>query len=110
DDPAARKCWQALEHFLSSAITGDNTEPTVFVFDQVERLISLATAVNMDGKSEVDGLDVWLFLRLIAFLRTETRVRTIFIIRAEYLYHSLEFLEKLAATSANVDQVTVIHM
>lgn len=110
ESAAADRCWLALEDFLACAISQADS-PVVFVFDQVERLISLATATNASGEAEVDGLDVWLFLRLISFLRTDLRVRTIFIIRAEYLYHSFEFLEKLAAADSNSDSGTVVvHM
>lgn len=108
EDESADQMWRRIRDFLSDVLESTEDEPKVFVFDQIERLIGYASARISHGESEVNGLDIWLFLKLISFLRADPRIRTVFIIRAEYLYQSFEFLEKLSAGSQR-DPSPIVH-
>jgi len=90
DLSAFNALWQELSVFLVEVV---ETRPeTVYVFDQIERIIHLIRNDLRQGHAEINGYEVLAFLKLVGILRRVRTVRTVFVIRAEYLYQSLDFL------------------
>jgi hypothetical protein len=79
----------------------------VIAFDQVERLLS---ALRLEQRSESSTIlirDLYIFIKLLRYLRGNKRYRTLLIIRSEYLYTSVEFLEFVANRHEDSgDQIT----
>ena len=103
--PEAQHAWGQLEQFLSEFLKG--TKRFLFVFDQVERYLfllrqsaasaprapSATGAPSAPGApSAVNALELYLIKRVLDLLRQAENCRTIFVIREDFLYRSLEFL------------------
>lgn len=98
--------WKDLARHVEDVV--DNSPDTVYVFDQIERVIHLIRNDLRQGNAEINGYEVLLFLKLVGTLRRIKTVRTVFVIRAEYLYQSLDFLESepTGPTISRGDNVT----
>lgn len=87
----AEKLWKEIEAHLDASFSGQQS--FVLIFDQIERIIQPLSSLRDGSKSDQDGFSVFFLVKLIRYLRLKKTVRTVFLIRAEYLYYSYDFLE-----------------
>lgn len=74
-----------------------SAQPRVFIaFDQVERLLSSLQLEQGSRDQSRIGPDLYLFIKLLRYFREHDRYRTILVLRSEYMYSSIEFLEFIA--------------
>lgn len=72
---------------------------SVIIFDQAERLLHLVRIDAVRPEASSNGYRLYFFIKLLAHLRNIESVRTLFVIRAEYFYQSLDFLENIVASA-----------
>jgi hypothetical protein len=103
---AADELWKQISNFLSVSIPTDRI--TVFVFDQLERI---AQSIRLDDRTSQyeNGFEIYFLIRLIEHLRLLPHIRTVFVVRGEYFYRCIDFLENEAPTLTGVDRVSVSH-
>ena len=96
NEAGAMELWQQLQAFLEQLFS--NKARFCFIFDQTERYINVIRAeVEREG-NKLNGYEVFFFLQFIRLCRATKACRTVFTIRAEYLYESFDFLESIAST------------
>ncbi len=89
----AQLIWDETIKYLEYAITSKRN--TVFVFDQIERLFSqMHVRKPLKGSDDINQFSVFFFINMIEYLRGRRDCRCLFIIRSEFLYSSLDFLER----------------
>lgn len=82
--------WSSIEPLIQKIY---HNRDTVFVFDQVERVIHLLSPNQGDQSSNINGYDLYFFVRLIGLMRELQSTRTIFVLRSEYVFQSLELID-----------------
>lgn len=101
--------WEQIEQYLTTSLNSSaSTDGSniLFIFDQVERLILNAksrviseTKVSIrDNERDAasNGYELVLFLRVFKFLRKQLNIRTVFVVRSEYIYNIFELVETLS--------------
>jgi hypothetical protein len=89
--PEAEHAWRQLQGFLSEFLQAARRD-SLFVFDQVERYLFLLRQSAAGSPEAVNALELYLIKRVLHLLRHAANCRTIFVIREDFLYKSLEFL------------------
>lgn len=106
-DSGAERVWAGMASFLTKEL--ENGHTSLFIFDQIERLFHLIKISNTTSASDTNGYNVYFFISLVRLLRELKNVRTIFIIRAEYLYQSFDFLENATTKKGDALEVRLTH-
>lgn len=78
------------ESFIRDALKGRPT--TYFVFDQIERFLSDLKHLQHQPEEAARTLSVYIVIRVFKTLRQLENTRTIFAIRADFLFASIDFL------------------
>lgn len=96
-NPDAVALWEEIEAHLSRAFA---LTPRCYIFDQIERYLHVIEVETEKNTGRMNGFDLFLFARFIGFCREQPECRTIFVIRADHLYASMDFLESIASLPA----------
>lgn len=87
--------WTDVERFFAESF--QNGKPRCFVFDQVERYLNQYSSGNSDNRPP--DYELFFVIKFLRMCRQSPDIRTIFVIRSDDLYESIEFLENLATES-----------
>lgn len=112
----AFRLWERFEALASEALEnpdkgGRSGDYLLFAFDQLERLIlnaraALASEARQDtadyrtqGQEAFNGYEFFFVLQTFKLLRKAPTVRTVFVLRSEYIYSIYEIVESLVNDS-----------
>lgn len=93
--------WKQIERYFGTIFLGNQI---CFVFDQAERYVNMISNEIEKDTRDLNGYDVYFFREFLRFCRQRKECRSVFIIRAEYLYDSLDFLEITSGDESNISQ------
>jgi hypothetical protein len=92
--PDAARLWREIESFMAEAW---EDKPPCFVFDQIERYLQGLEASRREDEG-LNGCELFLFMRFLKWCAASKTSRSVFIIRSDHLYESIDFLDALATS------------
>jgi DNA polymerase III delta prime subunit len=101
--PNAEMLWNEIEAHLRLSFS--STRPTCFIFDQIERYLHTISSETHAVTAHINGFDLYFFMNFVRFCREDNKCRTVFIIRSDHLYESVDFLETIVSRQIHVGQV-----
>lgn len=106
--PAVSELWEEMRQYLQDTLRA--TEFYFFIFDQTERYINIVRTEIEQGGNNINGIEVLFFVNMIRFLRYQDNCRTVFAIRSEFLYDSIDFLDAIANHRSEASGVVTYFM
>jgi GTPase SAR1 family protein len=75
---------------------------SVFVFDQFERFLQLTNT------PDADAFAVYFFIKIANYLTARTSARTVFLVRADFLFQCYDFIEREVARGAGKSILQIV--
>jgi hypothetical protein len=103
NDVVLAKITDEISQFITDAMA---TRPlTLFVFDQIERFLLDVKYKLAHASEDVLGYEIYFLIIALSTLRGLDNVRTVFSIRADALYASVDFLSYSLNDSSEADRI-----
>jgi hypothetical protein len=101
--PALVEIGDHAETFIREALEGKPT--TYFVFDQIERFLSDLKHLQARPDEAIRAVSIYIVIRVFKTLRQLDNTRTIFAIRSDFLFASIDFLSYSLDSPDDADAV-----
>lgn len=100
--PEVSQLWASIGAIIDAFESQlSETSPGFFIFDQIERYLFRLSQAVKTRQNTINGLELYLVRNILERIRSSAKIRSVLIIREDYLYKSLDFLKLRSSNGGN---------